>query len=233
MAAKKTQTARKKAGTSKGSASRSTAKKAPAAKKTAGKNTSPKKKAAAKKKAVAKKPAAKKAAVKKTAAPKQDRTANAATMAAAGSGNGSGNGSSSSAKPGKRKNKHLTAKELKLFHQLLLNLRDQVVDEISFLAGDNLSGKQLSRTGEEGTDNFNREFALKLVSNEQDIIYEIDEALQRIKHGTYGICEHSGEPIEKERLKVLPHARHCVRVQSELERGRARYRPFGPSIDRG
>ena len=90
----------------------------------------------------------------------------------------------------------------------------------------------MERTGEEGTDNFNREFALKLVSSEQDIIYEIDEALRRLKNGTYGICETSGEPIEKERLKVLPHARHSVKIQSDLEKGRVRYRPFGPTISR-
>jgi RNA polymerase-binding transcription factor DksA len=132
----------------------------------------------------------------------------------------------------KRANAHLSAKELRDFKRLLLNLRDSVVDEISFLTGDNLNGKQLERTGEEGTDNFNREFALKLVSSEQDIIYEIDEALGRIANGTYGLCEHSGDPIEKERLKVMPHARHSVRVQSELEKGRTRYRPFGPSLVR-
>ena len=132
----------------------------------------------------------------------------------------------------KRANAYLTAKELRDFKRRLLNLRDRVVDGISFLTGDNLSGNQVERTGEEGTDNFNRESALKHVSSEQDIIYEIDEALGRIANGTYGICEHSSEPIEKERLKVMPHARHSVKVQSDLEKGRSRYRPFGPSLVR-
>jgi len=132
----------------------------------------------------------------------------------------------------KRANAYFTAKELRDFKRRLLNLRDSVVDGISFLTGDNLSGNQAERTGEEGTDNFNRESAMKHVSSEQDIIYEIDEALGRIANGTYGICEHSSEPIEKERLKVMPHARHSVKVQSDLEKGRSRYRPFGPSLVR-
>ena len=131
-----------------------------------------------------------------------------------------------------RKKKHLTAKELRGFRQLLLNLRDKVVDDINFLTGDNLNAKQIERTGEEGTDNFTRESALHLVSADQDIIYEIDAALRRLRNGTYGLCEVSGDPIEKERLKVLPHARHSVAVQSGLEKGRARYRPFGPGISR-
>ena len=180
--------------------------------------------AASRKSATSRKPAAKPTAKKAAVKPSNNKTPSDA-------GEKSGNGAV--AKPARgRANRHLTSKELKTFQRLLLNLRDQVVDEISFLTGDNLSNPQLERTGEEGTDNFNREFALKLVSSEQDIIYEIDEALRRIKNGTYGLCESSGEQIEKERLKVLPHARHCIRVQSELEKGRARFRPFGPTISR-
>jgi RNA polymerase-binding transcription factor DksA len=227
MAVKKKPTPKAKAGAKKATVSKGSvaAAKKPVAKKAGGAKSAEKKASAG-----VSKPARGRAGAKADAA--RSARPGSVHLSAAGSGNGSGNGTSAGAKSARRKGTHLTAKEIKQFHQLLLNLRDQVVDEISFLAGDNLSGKTLSRTGEEGTDNFNREFALKLVSNEQDIIYEIDEAIQRIHDGTYGICEHSGEPIEKERLKILPHARHCVRVQSELERGRARYRPFGPSIDR-
>lgn len=132
------------------------------------------------------------------------------------------------AKPAVRMGK----KDLEFFRKLLLNLRDQVVDEISFLAGNNLNREHVASSSEDGTDNFERELALKLVGTEQDIVYEIDEALGRINNGTYGICELSGELIEPERLKVLPHARFCVKVQSEIEKGRTRYRPFGPTLSR-
>ena len=131
-------------------------------------------------------------------------------------------------------------KELEQFRKLLLDLRDRVVDEITFLAGDNLSRNQRDTPGDissysyhmadQGTDNFDREFALNLVSSEQDILYEIEEALQRVDMGTYGVCEISGQPIEKARLKALPHARHSVKAQQELERGRSRFRPFGPTL---
>ena len=129
--------------------------------------------------------------------------------------------------------KKMSVRDREFFKKLLLNLREHVVHEISFLAGNNLKGQDVASSGEDGTDNFNRESALKLVSSEQDLVYEIDEALRRIEHGTYGICEVSGKAIERERLKVLPHARHCVEVQSEMERGRTRYRPFGPTLSRG
>lgn len=126
-----------------------------------------------------------------------------------------------------------------MFRQMLLNLRDRIVDGISFLAGDNLNKSQRDASGDlsnhavhmadQGTDNFDREFALSLVSNEQEVLYEIDEALHRIDAGTYGICEMTGRPIEIERLKVLPYARYCREAQEQLERNRKRFRPFTSS----
>lgn len=133
----------------------------------------------------------------------------------------------------------LSRKDLEMFRQMLLNLRDRIVDGISFLAGDNLNKSQRDASGDlsnhavhmadQGTDNFDREFALSLVSNEQEVLYEIDEALHRIDAGTYGICEMTGRPIEIERLKVLPYARYCREAQEQLERNRKRFRPFTSS----
>ena len=78
-----------------------------------------------------------------------------------------------------------------------------MVDEIAFLAGDNLNRSQRESSGDlssysfhmadQGTDNFDREFALNLVSSEQDVLYEIDDALRRIDMGTYGVCEGCGK----------------------------------------
>jgi DnaK suppressor protein len=142
-----------------------------------------------------------------------------------------------------RKEKPLSAKELAEFRQLLLTLRDQVVDGIAFLSGDNLNRSARDASGDlssyslhmadQGTDNFDREFALNLVSSEQDILYEIDEAIRRVDAGTYGTCEMTGEPIERARLKVIPYARFSVTAQSEMERTRTRYRPFGPTLSHG
>lgn len=127
-------------------------------------------------------------------------------------------------------------KDLDFHRDLLLKLRDRVIDEISFLANDNLNRSAKDSSGDlssysfhmadQGTDNFDREFAASLLNNEHDVLYEIEEALRRIDQGTYGICEMSGQPIERERLKALPFARYCVAVQSEMERGKPRFRPF-------
>ena len=44
-----------------------------------------------------------------------------------------------------------------------------------------------------GTDNFDRDFALSLLSSDQDAVYEIEEALKRIERNTYGVCEMTGQ----------------------------------------
>lgn len=134
------------------------------------------------------------------------------------------------------KAKPLTKKDLEFHRDLLLKLRDRVIDEISFLANDNLNRSAKDSSGDlssysfhmadQGTDNFDREFAASLLNSEHDVLYEIEEALRRIDQGTYGVCEMSGNPIERERLKALPFARYSVAVQSEMERGKPRFRPF-------
>ena len=68
-----------------------------------------------------------------------------------------------------------------------------------------------------GTDEFDRDFALSIMSSDQNAMFEIDAALERIRRGSYGICEISGEPIEAERLSAIPWTRYSAVAQRELE----------------
>jgi RNA polymerase-binding transcription factor DksA len=68
-----------------------------------------------------------------------------------------------------------------------------------------------------GTDSFDRDLALSRASSEQDVVYEIDEALDRIQNGKYGICELTGKPIERERLDAIPWTRFCAAAEKQLE----------------
>jgi RNA polymerase-binding transcription factor DksA len=83
---------------------------------------------------------------------------------------------------------------------------------------------------DQGTDTFDREMELNMMGSEQEVLFEIDAALRRIEKGTYGICELTEELIPKARLLALPYVRYTVQAQSELERGRARFRPFGGTM---
>ena len=108
----------------------------------------------------------------------------------------------------------------------LLALRDAMLDSMNGVAQDNLRARAESNEAsafgmhqaDAGSDAYDRDFALNLLSQEQDALYEIDEALKRIELGTYGTCEMSGKPINKERLEAIPFARLTVECQSQIER---------------
>ncbi len=110
--------------------------------------------------------------------------------------------------------------------QKLLQLRDAVVDSMAGVAQGTLrsraEGSEASAFGmhqaDAGSDAYDRDFALSLLSQEQDALYEIDEALKRIEVGTYGKCEMSGKPIPRARLEAIPFARFTVECQSQLEK---------------
>jgi RNA polymerase-binding transcription factor DksA len=110
--------------------------------------------------------------------------------------------------------------------QKLLQLRDAVVDSMAGVAHGTLrsraEGSEASAFGmhqaDAGSDAYDRDFALSLLSQEQDALYEIDEALKRVELGTYGKCEMSGKPIPHARLEAIPFARFTVECQSQLEK---------------
>src|SRR6476646_9233361 len=110
--------------------------------------------------------------------------------------------------------------------QKLLQLRDAVVDSMAGVAHGTLrsraEGSEASAFGmhqaDAGSDAYDRDFALSLLSQEQDALYEIDEALKRIDLGTYGKCEMSGKPISRARLEAIPFARFTVECQSQLKK---------------
>jgi RNA polymerase-binding transcription factor DksA len=124
--------------------------------------------------------------------------------------------------------------------QNLLQLRDAVVDSMAGVAQGTLrsraEGSEASAFGmhqaDAGSDAYDRDFALSLLSQEQDALYEIDEALKRIELGTYGKCEMSGKPIPHARLEAIPFARFTVECQSQLEKQSkaARIRPSVTSL---
>jgi DnaK suppressor protein len=110
----------------------------------------------------------------------------------------------------------------------LLQLRDSLLDSMSGVAKDTLraraEGSEASAFGmhqaDAGSDAYDRDFALSLLSQEQDALYEIEEALKRVDAGTYGVCEMSGDKIAQARLEALPFARYTVECQAQIEKQR-------------
>ncbi len=108
----------------------------------------------------------------------------------------------------------------------LLVLKDTLLDSMNGVAKDSLrsraEGSEASAFGmhqaDAGSDAYDRDFALSLLSQEQDSLYEIDQALKRIETGSYGICEMSGKSIPHPRLEALPFTRYTVECQAEIEK---------------
>ena len=106
------------------------------------------------------------------------------------------------------------------YYQNLLELHERLRGQMSGLAKESQSEMEnySLHMGDSGTDNFDRDFALSLLSSDQDAIYEIEEALKRIEKGTYGVCELTGKPIPRARLDAIPWARFTVEAQAQLEK---------------
>ena len=137
------------------------------------------------------------------------------------------------AQKGKKKSEDLepsakVPKKFQKYYSMLLDLREHVQSGLDLHTQDTLKRSAKDDTGDlssysqhmadAGTDNFDRDFALSLVSNEQDALYEINEAIERILNGTYGICEITGQQIKRERLAAVPFTRFSVQGQVEYEK---------------
>jgi RNA polymerase-binding transcription factor DksA len=110
--------------------------------------------------------------------------------------------------------------ELEFFKRLLLEKRRQLVGDVGHMEAGALNKNRTDAAGDLsmmpihmadiGTDNYEQEFTIGLIENEQGILKEIDAALKRIKNESYGICEATRKSIPKARLKTIPWARYCV-----------------------
>ena len=114
------------------------------------------------------------------------------------------------------------------YYRLLLDLRNHVLIQLGEHTEETLlkSAKDdsgdLSGYGQHmadaGTDTFDRDFALSLVSGEQEALAEIEAAIKRVHAGTYGICESTQKPIAKERLLAVPFTRYSAEAKKQVER---------------
>jgi DnaK suppressor protein len=129
-----------------------------------------------------------------------------------------------------RKSK-LTAKELASFRELLVEKLKEIIGDVNHIESGALKTSRQDSAGDLssmpihmadiGSDNYEQEFSLGLMDSERKIVREIHEAIKRIEEGTYGICEGTGEPIPKIRLKGIPWARYCLKFAELVEKGLA------------
>ena len=123
------------------------------------------------------------------------------------------------------------------YYRLLEDMREALQKGLAFHSEEALkkSGKDdagdlsgySQHLADAGTDTADRDFALSLISNEQEALKEINDAVERMKNGTYGVCEITSKPIPPARLLAVPFTRYSLEGQKELERNRRAHRRRG------
>ena len=102
----------------------------------------------------------------------------------------------------------------------LLDLRSQLLKQQRAQFNDALgeSPSFSMHMADAGTDSYDRDLALGMLSHQQDAVYEVEEALNRIRNGTYGLCEATGKKIPARRLEAIPWTRFTAEAEKQLEK---------------
>jgi len=114
----------------------------------------------------------------------------------------------------------LDKKAIAKFKKILLKEREQIVGDVKQIVE---SSKEMGQDGiqdigDEAANMYNKQVLLSLNENERIRLKEVDESLDRIENGTYGICDECGGPISLKRLEVRPVAKYCVPCLTKLEK---------------
>ena len=128
----------------------------------------------------------------------------------------------------KSKKKGYTKTELKDIRKKLVEIKAEILQDYINLEGETLNKSSKDASGDlsgysfhmadMATDLYDREFTMKLAEGEREKLYELDDAILRIDEGTYGQCDDCEGVIPKQRLKVMPEARLCIKCQEEEEK---------------
>lgn len=120
--------------------------------------------------------------------------------------------------------------EAKPFKELLIILRARLRGDVNALADAALRKTRSESSGDlsampihmadVGSDNFEQEFTLSLMENDETTLEQIEGALERIEDGVYGQCVECGKRVPKARLKAIPYTPHCVKCASQIQERR-------------
>lgn len=130
----------------------------------------------------------------------------------------------------------LTRSNVDRFRRILLDKRSELLSDMSRMeaealrpnhdGNDGSPSRLLTHCANLGSDNYQRECTLGLLEKERTLLREIDEALNLIEDGKYGLCQATGKPISRARLTAKPWARYCIEYaqMNENEKGIGRRR---------
>lgn len=108
-------------------------------------------------------------------------------------------------------------KELQPLYDGLLKQRDRIAQGLR-TEYEVIEPSELSDWVDLAAASHERELSIILNGNNEEVLMKIDQALEMIEEGTYGVCVNCGKDIAKERLKAIPFTRLCINCQEKLER---------------
>ena len=116
--------------------------------------------------------------------------------------------------------KELDKRTLQRLKKILFKEREEIIGEVKQIheSSKEMGQDGIQDIGDEAANIYNKQILLSLSENERLRLQEVDEALDRIGNGTYGICEECGGPIGLKRLEVRPIAIYCVPCKTKLEK---------------
>ena len=124
--------------------------------------------------------------------------------------------------------------DLKVYRERLVELRARLRGDVSAMADAALRKTRSEASGDLssmpihmadiGSDNFEQEFTLSLMQNEEGTLDLIENALERIEEGTFGSCSECGGTVPKTRLNALPYTPFCVKCAEKAQSSRFEYR---------
>lgn len=116
--------------------------------------------------------------------------------------------------------KELDKKTLQRLKKLLLKEREEIIGEVKQIheSSKEMGQDGIQDIGDEAANIYNKQILLSLSENERVRLQEVDEALDRMENGTYGLCEECGGAIGLRRLEVRPLAIYCVPCKTKLEK---------------
>ncbi len=123
--------------------------------------------------------------------------------------------------------KRFKKSELKLYEQILIKERQQILKELQY-EGNQITQTQQDASGDlsaysnhmadMGSETERREITSQILSTRRDMLLQIEYALKKLYQGTYGTCEQCGKPISKRRLKFIPQARLCIKCSKASDK---------------
>jgi RNA polymerase-binding protein DksA len=118
--------------------------------------------------------------------------------------------------------------DLEYFKGLIIKKKEELLSELGYLETSSMSSTSKDQSGDlssysyhmadQGSDTMEREMAFSMASREGRYLHHLDEALERIESGTYGICRSCGKEISKTRLEAVPNATQCIDCKTVEEK---------------